>query len=298
MLWLAFAVSCSLAIAMIFKHGERSGLDRTALLTVNYGVAFVVSVLLLGREAGGFEASGGVLTLGIVLGALFIGGFYLFSYAIREVGMGLATGVMRLSVAIPFFVSWLVWGDEAGTLQLLGLAIAGVAFFLIARPAAKPGRPDPNPSAPDGAETHSGLKAVLVLGLLFLSGGLVDVSMKAFGTLYAETTSQTLFLLFVFGVAFLIGAVVVIGSGLRTGHWPRRAAYGWGTVLGLVNYGSADFLLRALADLPGTFVFPANSIAIVMGATLLGIVVWQERLTLANWVGIGAAAVALGLLSA
>ena len=100
------------------------------------------------------------------------------------------------------------------------------------------------------------------------------------------------------GVAFLLGGAVVVAAGVRTGRWPRRAAYGWGLALGLANYGSADFILRAVAALEGPFVFPANSIAIVMGAALLGVAVWRERLTRANLVGLGCAAVALALLAA
>ncbi len=296
MIWLALAVSCSLAIGMIFKHGERRGLDRAALLTVNYAVGFVVAGLLLGREGGarGITLDGGLLALGLVQGALFIAGFYVFALAIREVGMGLATGVMRLSVALPFFASWLVWGDPVGLGQLAGLALAGAAFFLIARPAAGPGPPDPGSSAGRSGRGHP----VLVLVLLFVAGGLVDVVMKAFGEVYAAGHSRALFLLFVFGVAFLLGVAVVVAAGVRTGRWPRRAAYGWGLALGLANYGSADFILRAVAALEGPFVFPANSIAIVMGAALLGVAVWRERLTRANLVGLGCAAVALALLAA
>ena len=128
-------------------------------------------------------------------------------------------------------------------------------------------------------------------------GGLVDVAFKTFGEVFAADNSRSLFLLFVFSVACLTGLVAVVGQGVRAKAWPSRAAIGWGVFLGVVNYGSADFLLRAIAELRGPFVFPANSIAIVMGAAVLGIVVWGERLSRANWMGIGLAAAALVLLT-
>ena len=82
-----------------------------------------------------------------------------------------------------------------------------------------------------------------------------------------------------------------------TARWPSRAAWAWGVGLGIVNYYSAEFLLRALESLDGTVAFPANSVSIVFGAALIGRLVWGERLSRGNLVGLGLAAVALVLLA-
>ena len=68
-------------------------------------------------------------------------------------------------------------------------------------------------------------------------------------------------------------------------------------LLGIVNYGSVEFLLRAIRQLSGPFVFPANHIALVIGAALLGVYVWGEHLSRLNWIGLALAAVALVLLN-
>ena len=295
LLFLALAVACSLAIAVLFKVAERRDFDRTALLTVNYAAAAVLALVLQG-VALPETMTAGLVGLGVWQGVLFIGGFWLFSRAIRDAGMGLAAGVMRLSVVVPFLASWLVWGEVPGPLQLVGLALAGGAFFLVARPAAEPpGKLGP-PAPPDGGET-AGLGAVAVLGLLFLSGGLVDVNMKAFQETFADRVPTATFLLFVFGVAFLVGFVAVVWAGIRTGRWPRGEVITWGVGLGLVNYGSAEFLLRALNEVPGPIAFPANSVAIVFGAALIGRFLWREHLSRANVAGLALAGVALVLLA-
>ncbi len=295
MVYLGLAVACSLAIAMIFKLSELHGLDRVALLTVNYAVAFAVAGALhltgFGAVHGKLTLSAGLAALGVWTGALFIGGFVLFSYAILLAGMSLATGVMRLAVALPFLASWLIWSEVPTTAQFVGLGVAGVAFFLIAR------RGDEPTVDVEVENAHpAGWKIVGILALLFLSGGAVDVSMKAFSELYAATNSQAEFLLLVFGVAFGLGLVWVVVRGLRTGQWLRREELWLGIALGIVNYGSAEFLLQAIARLRGPFVFPVNNIAIVFGAAVLGVLVWGERLSRANQVGLGLAALALLLL--
>ncbi|WP_420455014.1 EamA family transporter [Rubrivirga sp.] len=300
MFFLALAVACSLAIAVVFKVAERRDLDRTALLTVNYLAGAALAVALQGVDAPA-ELSGGLVALGVGQGVLFIAGFWLFALAIREAGMGLAAGVMRLSVVVPFLASWAVWGEVPTALQLVGLVLAGAAFFLVARPAGPPGKV--GPPAPDGSPPAptAGGRTVGVLALLFLTGGLVDVNMKVFRETFSQaaggTTPISTFLLFVFGVAFLVGALAVGWTGIRTGRWPSRAAWAWGVGLGVVNYYSAEFLLRALERLDGTVAFPANSVAIVVGAALIGRAVWGEALSRANLAGLGLAVAALVLLA-
>jgi multidrug transporter EmrE-like cation transporter len=44
-------------------------------------------------------------------------------------------------------------------------------------------------------------------------------------------------------------------------------------------------------------VFPTNSVAIVIGAALIGSLVWKEALSRSNWIGVGLAAAALLLLN-
>lgn len=292
MLYLALSVACFLGVTTVFKAAERRGLDRTALLTANYASAGVLAAFLLTPSG---APAPGLLGLGIVQGILFIGGFWLFALAIRLAGMGLASGVFRLSVVIPVIVAWMVWAEVPSVLQAIGLVLAGVAFFLIARPSNSSANSEGGAMTPsnDQAKTYT---VLLVLMLLFLSGGAVDVINKAFTEAFDDSL-RSLFLLIVFAVAFLTGAISVALTGLRTGQWPSGVVFLWGLGLGLINYGTADFLLRAVRQLSAPVVFPVNNIAIVLGAALLGRIFFAERFTPANLAGLGVAALALVLLS-
>lgn len=299
MVFLALAVVCSTAIAVLFKLTE-GRMDRIALLTVNYLVAFLFAIGVLWSEGAGagLRPAPDLLALGVGVGVLFIAGFALFSFAIGVAGLSLATGALRLSVAVPFLASWLIWGEEPTGGQLAGLLLAGVAFVLIAlRPRAETAADLVPAGDVPVAPSRGPLYVAVVLGVLFVAGGMVDTSFKAFEELFAETTSRALFMLFVFGVACVIGTAFVLRRRVREGVWPKREVIGWGIALGLVNYGSVEFMLLALGSLPGTVVFPANNVAVVALATILGVAIWRERLTPTNWSGLAAAAVALFLLS-
>ncbi|MEO0557121.1 MAG: EamA family transporter [Bacteroidota bacterium] len=288
MLFLGLAVACSIAIATLFNAAERRQLDRAALLTVNYAAALVLAVALQGAQPIS-GVTGPLLLLSVGQGILFIGGFWVFSLAIRRAGMGLAAGVMRLSVVIPVLASWAIWSERPSVMQGVGLALGGLAFFLVARPGSPARR---NAEASSRAVWTTG-----VLGLLFLAGGAVDLLNKVFAVRFSDTVSTSTFLLFVFGVAFAMGVVLMVVRGMQTGEWPRGAVLGWGAVVGVVNYASADLFLRAVDALPAPFVFPANSIAVMLGAALVGWVVWQERISRVNALGLAMAGAALILLA-
>ncbi len=306
MLNLAFAVACSVAIGMIFKYTGPTEIDRTALLTVNYAAAVGVAGVLIGMGGRSIDGRLGLsptlLLLGGATGALLIAGFFLLAYATDVAGMSLAIGVMRVSVVIPFLASWLVWEEVPSVAQGIGMILAAVAFFLIAQkhrrptPVAAGGVPTPEPDPVPSLASDVDWHAFGVLGLTFLMGGAVDLSMKTFEEGFGATNSQVLFLLLAFGMAFLIGAGMVGARILRRGRWPSGRTIGWGLLLGVVNYGSLEFILRAIAELPGPFVFPANNIAIMVLAAVLGVYFWDEYLSLTNRVGIALAIVALVML--
>jgi uncharacterized membrane protein len=118
--------------------------------------------------------------------------------------------------------------------------------------------------------------------------------LKTFGEVYAGEYGNAAFMTLVFGVAFTTGASIIA---FRRQVRPRARSVAWGILLGAVNFASVEFILRAIAELSGPFVFPANNIALVIGGALLGVSVWKERMSALNWLGIAFATVALVLLN-
>ncbi len=284
---------------MIFKHAALRGLDRLSLLTANYLAAFLISLAVL--DVGGYDPGLELTLFGVFTGGLFIAGFFVLALATAVAGMSLAIAVMRISVVIPFVASWIVWDETPSEFQLAGLVVAVGAFLLISRRPRIVDAPAPasaleavpfRPSAAQDVKT-SPLQHFTTLTLLFLIGGTIDTTMKAFDEVFAADHSTAAFMSMAFGVAFLLGLAIVVGrrrrSDLRT--------IAWGFVLGAVNVGSVEFILRAIRQLSGPFVFPANNILLVIGSALLGVVLWKERLSGPNWAGLALAALALLLLN-
>jgi len=323
MLYLVLAILCSVTIGVLFKYTGQQGIDRVALLTINYVAAVGVGVVLFATGGsvveGDLSLSAGMLGLSAFVGILLIAGFFLLSLATDLAGMSLALGVWRVSVVLPFLASWVIWAEPPSGWQGAGMALAAIAFFLIAQqspanaareenaaastPPTAPAKDDPDAvsAAPAPVQTVAeeapAVASFGVLLLLFLSSGAIDISLKTFSETYnAAQGEQAFFLLLSFGMAGVVGLVPVLAKGLRHGEWPTAAAYGWGTVLGIVNYGSLEFLLRALGVFPGTVVFPVNHLAIVLLGAVVGVFIFGEYLSRINRWGIALATVALVFL--
>ena len=265
---------------MIFKVAARLDLERIPLLTVNYAVAFVLSTVSISTGGHSFEPSPGLVALGVITGILFILSFFVLALSTAEAGMSLSLAVMRLSVVIPFAASWVFWDEIPTHAQLVAVVLAGVGFFLIS------GR-----GRSGGTIT---LRSSLLLGALFLMGGTSDTFMKTFDEIFAPSQDRAVYMTMLFGVAFLSGLVISV---TQKKSFPRRQTLLLGAALGMVNFGSVEFLLNAVGKLSGTFVFPAINISLVVGGAVLGVVVWKERLSRGNLVGLGLALAALILLN-
>ena len=78
---------------------------------------------------------------------------------------------------------------------------------------------------------------------------------------------------------------------------PGRYELLFGVLIGVPNFFSARFLLRALGSLPAVIVYPTFSVATILVVTLAGVVFFGEKLTRRQWLALGAILAALVLLN-
>jgi drug/metabolite transporter (DMT)-like permease len=290
LIFLVLAIVAGLSVSVVFKLVGSRGVDRLTFITTNYIAAGITAfvVLMIGNANLDVVSDPGLTTFGIALGAIFIGGFMLFSWAIPAIGVAIVIGVLRTSIVLAFLASWLVWNEEPSGAQFVGMFIAVSAFFLISK------LDEPGTTTTSGPSRKV---KFIVLTILFFNIGTVDLSMKAFDEWFADDFHVSVFAWLIFSSAATYGLIAIVVRGFLYSKWPDMRSVGWGVVLGVINFGSIDFLVRALDILPGTFVLPINGIAGTIGATALGVVVWREHLSRVNWIGIGMATTALVLLN-
>ena len=134
---------------------------------------------------------------------------------------------------------------------------------------------------------------------LFLGSGLSDTYINYLQHTSISEDNIPLFSACVFGFAGIIGMIILGGKALRNQLQLDPKSIFAGTVLGLANYASLYYIIKALQspNMESSTFFTINNVAIVMISTIIGLWFFKEHLTKRNWTGIGMALIAIYLVT-
>ena len=92
------------------------------------------------------------------------------------------------------------------------------------------------------------------------------------------------FLLYTFLFALVLCLVLTKAKGQRIGR--NELVYGF--LVGVPNYYSSHFILRALERLEAVIVYPSFSVGTLLTVTVVGVLLFRERLRKAQWIALAA----------
>jgi uncharacterized membrane protein len=124
---------------------------------------------------------------------------------------------------------------------------------------------------------------------LFIGTGLLDFFLVyANQNLLKTAADDNLFTALLFTMAGSWGIIAVIIMGVRKGIKINKATVLGGVTLGLLNYGSIFFLLRTYASgfAKKTVILPVNNMGVMVVSILFSILLFHERLSVKNRIGI------------
>ncbi len=282
MIWLLPAAACSITIAVILKINEGRCGSRLVMMGANYIVASLLAFALIGGDMGGTD--GTTVMFGAATGAVYVLSFLVFMAGIGKGPLAVPVTVMRLSVVVPVVTAIFAWNESPGLARWLGIVL-GLGAILFFGAGVAGGRAE-------AAARGTSRAFWLLMAGLFLSMGLASVLLKTFGVVSPGAPRMPFtWLLFTFAGVFTW--IVILARRLPL----DRRTFALGLALGVPNLFSTVFTLRALQSVPASVVFPFINVTVIFGATLLGLVVWRERLGRLSITGLVLAAVALLLLA-
>lgn len=285
MIWLLLSISCSVLIFIVFKLLKKYEIDNLQAILINYFIAFSI---------GQIQSQKGQNLLAVpqqdwfysvlILGLLFITLFRLMAWVSQNYGMATVSVAVKMAVIVPVTFGILYFGESVGPLKLLGIGLALVAVYMTTYQPQK---------------MQKSKSAFWFPIILFIGSGFLDAFLKYNEAELVPAEDQAWFASSIFACAGIFGFVLVLYQLLFQGKtFPVKSVIG-GIILGVPNFGSIYFLLRALSmeGIESSSIFALNNVGVVFLSALLGYFFYKEKLSRVNLSGILLAMIAIVLIA-
>ncbi len=287
MIYLALSILSSSLIYFVFKLLGKYDVKTLHALIFNYITAFLIGYFI---HTNNFKISN-ILNeewfLGsLILGFLFIVVFSLMVKTTQELGMSVVSVASKMSVAIPvLFVIW-YYQEPLGLYKIIGIVFALLAVLLV--------------SLKKKTNIKLNLFGILLPFLVFFGSGIIETSIKFLEQDYVKPSEVGNFSLVIFFFAACFGLLFWLKEKVSNEDHSKlklKEVIG-GIALGIPNFYSIYFFISALKSeiFPSSLLFVINNVSIVVLSTLLGILLFKEKLTTKNWIGIGVAVASIALI--
>ncbi len=211
------------------------------------------------------------IALGILLPSVFI----IMGKAVEYVGIAKSDVAQRLSLILPIIAATVIFGETLVSYKLVGIALAFIALLCLL--------------ASNNVNTTPLSKSFILVAVWF-GYGTIDILLKRF----SQSPSLAISLAVMFGLA---GILMFVYLFIKKTHWTIKNIL-WGLVLGIFNFYNILFYIKAhqhLKDDP-TLVFTGMNIGVIALGTIVGAIIFKEKLSAINWGGIAVAICAIVVL--
>jgi len=223
----------------------------------------------------------------ILMGVVFITTFNIVGFTTQQLGVSVASVANKLSLVIPFIFSVFLYKEPATPLKLLGILLALIAVYLTVK----------RENKPDEKKMNKWLLGLPVL--LFAGSGLLDTLIKYTEQRFLNGSNNNDFLITAFASAGSIGLIILfilVITGRQKFEYKAVLA---GAAIGFPNYFSIWCLMIVLKQYKGnsSAILPINNMGIVLFSAVAAWLLFKEKLSFTNWLGIILSVCAIALIA-
>ncbi len=280
MIYLFLSIASSAAIAIVMRLSEGNVKSKLTMLATNYLVCLLISWGMMGfgnvlPEEEGLAAA---LGMGTFNGFFYVVALVLNQYNISRNGVVMPSVFSKMgSLLIPLIMSIVVFSEVPTVFQFVGFVLSVAAIIIINY-------------QKTGADTGNLDK--LPLMALLVAEGCASIMAKVFNEI-GNLALDSQFLFYTFFTALIFCSMLIVIKKER----PGVKELIFGTMIGIPNFMSAQFMMKALEYVPAVIVYPFRAVAVILTIMLAGIVIFKERLTRQQWFATGVILVSLVLLN-
>jgi len=264
---------------LFFRVFDNRRIPLMPAIAVNYVVAMLFGVLYAPPWQAGDISALWLPSLGI--GALFVVVFSLTGLTTQLSGVAASTVASKMSVVLTVLFAVVVLHERPDLFVWVGLTVAMVSVVLVA---SSTGR------------SEQGTRWRLPLAL-FIGVACIDITINAVQRFILTPQLEAVFPTLGLGFAGVFGMMYVVTSKDRKAL-ASASVWVWGGLLGVANYATLLLVVKALAHsgMAASLVFPLISILVILFGTAGSVLLFDEKVTTLQKVGIGCAVLALALL--
>ncbi len=286
MIYILLSIICSTSLFVIFKYLDKFKIDAFLVIVINYFVAATLGFALNYN----YDYSN-IITeinkwyyLAAVIGILFILMFFVIGISSQKIGIAITSVSSKMSVILPITFSIIYFSETVNVLKISGIILAIIAIIL---------------TVYKKTEKKLELHFIYLPVILLIGMGSSDILLKISQNCCITKEISSIFTATLFLISGITG---IIFTAFKPKVWKNiksKKVLLTGVILGLINFGSIYFLINALNTniFDSSIIFGINNIGIVALSVFLGLILFKEKLSLLNWIGITLSLIAIFLLS-
>ncbi|MGZ9736586.1 EamA family transporter [Flavobacterium sp. GNP002] len=278
MLFLILSIICSVTVGVIFKVARKYTISHTQIVAWNYVFACILCYVSFSPDLKTVETTAPwwlYITIGILLPSIFL----FLAASIKHMGIVKTDAAQRLSLFIPILAAWLLFKEQFSILKISAFVLAIPALLLILT------------KNTENTKNKWGYPAVVLIGF-----GVIDILFKQIATYTSLPNTTSLFV--ILGIAMTIMITVVAYEVFFKEVTVNIHNILFGGLVGIFNFGNILFYLKAHQEFsksPST-VFAGMNMGVIIMGSLVGVLIFKEKLSRMNFIGLLLALIAIVLI--
>ena len=284
MIYLVLAIVFSTGVFVTMRIFKRFEMDNHQALMWNYIFATITGFLICRQ----YDTIPQLVHepwfgLSILTGFWFIFTYLLMTASTQSSGITITSLSSKLSVVLPTLAGVLIFQEHLNLKVSIGIILALVALVLVVGGNGKP------------SDRMQVSKLLLPL-LIFFGTGIGDILMKL--NEQRNTGDNMGFMIaFIYSIAMLFSIMLVAYDLIRgKSKWQTKSLVG-GIALGVINFFSTYCVFHAMRYFDNVVLFPIYNIGVVCLTALVGWLLFKEKLTWKNYLGLAIAIIAVVLIT-
>lgn len=273
-------------LIIIFKFFHKLNIDNLQALIANYFTAGLCGIYFSDQEFSiNYIITAPWFMHAAVIGVLFIVVFNFYATGTQKVGIAITTIANKLSLFVPVGFALMLYPNEELTLvKIIGFILAVVGIYL---------------SSTKNKKLSFDKKYLWLIIIVFVGQGIADTIFNHAQQTLVGDADKSLFFTVLFMMAGISGILILIGKSVQKKQTIRLKNILGGVIFGIPNFASLIFFFNALesSGFAASQVFPVVSMGVVVVSALVGLVLFKEKLSSMNWIGLGFAVLSIFIIT-